>query len=280
MLVIVWLASSFFVAYKLTRRPHPPFAEPPPVVTWTKIEPVRLHTSDGLELGAWYMPGRPDGPSAIVLHGFRSRRSEGMKLAEILVGEGYSVLAVTLRAHGDSEGDYTDVGYSSRHDVATAVEWLETRRPGKPVLVQGTSMGAAAAIYAAEELQTRVSGYILECPFDDIRSAVQNRISKQLPWPLDLAAYAGLRVFAPIFLPDMDRMAPVEHVAAIPASVPVLIMAGGRDRRARPEEVTAVYDRIASHGKLVVFPEADHGHLAEQCGEPYRAAVVEFVRKR
>jgi alpha-beta hydrolase superfamily lysophospholipase len=216
----------------------------------------------------------------VLLHSYRSRRIESMPTAEILVGEGYSVLAVTQRAHGDSEGDYTDVGYSARHDVVVAVEWLEARRPGKPILVQGTSMGAAAAIYAAKDLQTRVSGYIFECPFDDIRSAVRNRLSGQLPWPLDVTAYAGLNLFAPIFLPNMDRMKPVEHVAAIPESVPVLVLSGGRDRRARPEEVRAIYDRIASHAKLVVFPEADHGHLAEQCGEPYRAAVIDFVRKK
>ena len=156
-LVVVWLTASLFVSYKLTRRPHALVAEPPPSVTWAVIEPVRLHTSDGLELGAWYMPGRPGGPSAVLLHGYRSRRSESIPIAEILVNEGYSVLAVSMRAHGDSEGDYTDVGYSSRRDVEAAVAWLEQRRPGKPILVQGTSMGAAAAIYAAEDLQTRVS---------------------------------------------------------------------------------------------------------------------------
>jgi alpha-beta hydrolase superfamily lysophospholipase len=279
-LVLIWLAVSFGVAYKLTRRPHAPFAEPPPSVAWATIEPVRLRTSDGLELGAWYMPGRPDSPSAVLMHGYRSRRSESMPLAAILVKEGYGVLAVTLRAHGDSEGDYTDVGYSSWRDVVAAVAWLETRRPGKPILVQGTSMGAAAAIYAADELQMRVSAYILECPFDDIRSAIRHRISSHLPWPLDNVAYAGLRLFAPIFLPDLDRMAPVKLVAAIPATVPVLVMAGGRDQRARPAEVRAVHERIAGHARLVVFPEADHGHLSEQCGEAYRAAVLEFIRKK
>jgi pimeloyl-ACP methyl ester carboxylesterase len=277
---MLWLASSLAVAYKLTRRPHSLAPEPPPAVAWATIEPVRLNTDDGLELGAWYMPGRPDGPSFVLLHGFRSRRDESLPLAETLANEGCSVLAVTMRAHGDSEGNYNDVGYSARHDVAAAVAWLEQRRPGKPVFVQGTSMGAAAAIYAAAELQTRVRGYILECPFDDIRSAVRNRVSGHLPWPLDSVAYAGLRLVGPIFLPDLDRMAPVNYVAAIPETVPVLVMTGGRDRRARPAEVRAVYERIASHARLVVFPEADHGHLAEQCGAAYRAAVIDFLQKK
>lgn len=230
-LVAVWLASSVFVAHKFTRRPHPLTAEPPPAVTWAAIESVRLKTSDGLNLGAWYMPGKADGPSVLVLHGFRESRGHNLQLAEMLVKEGCNVLAVSMRAHGDSDGDYNDIGYSARHDVVSAVDWLEKRRPDKPVFVQGTSMGAAAAIYAAEELQIRVRGYILECPYRDIRSAVRTRTSAYLPWPLGFIAYAGLNLVGPIFMPDIDRMSPLNAVSSIPETVPVIVMAGGCDNR-------------------------------------------------
>ncbi len=276
-LTVVWLVSSLFAAYKLTRRPHTLIAEPPPAVTWAAIESVRLHTCDGLELGAWYMPGKADGPSVLVLHGFRSNREESLPLAEMLSREGCSVLAISLRAHGDSAGDYNDIGYSARHDVVAAVDWLEKRRPGKPVFVQGTSMGAAAAIYAAEELQTRVRGYILECPYRDIRSAVRTRTVAYLPWPLDYAAYTGLNLVGPIFMPDIDRMSPLNAVSSIPKTVPVLVMAGGRDNRALPDDVKAIYERIESHARLLVFPNAGHGDLIGPGGETYRAAVVELL---
>jgi len=75
-------------------------------------------------------------------------------------------------------------------------------------------------------------------------------------------------------------MAPIKHADAIPATVPVLVMAGGRDERARPEEVRAIYEQIASHARMVVFSKADHGSFSDQCGEKYRAAVLEFVRKK
>jgi len=54
-------------------------------------------------------------------------------------------------------------------------------------------------------------------------------------------------------------------------------MAGGRDDRALPDEVEAVYNRIASHGRLIVLPEARHGRFVTQGGEIYRAAVLEFL---
>ena len=226
------------------------------------------------------MPGSDEGPSVIALHGYRGHRSQSLTLAEMLVQQGCSVLAITFRGHGDSDGDANDLGYSARHDVVAAVAYLERRRPGRPIFVRGTSLGAAAAIYAGGELQTRVSGYILECPFRDIRSAVRNRTSAYLPFPLDDLAYAGLNLVGPIFLPDIERMSPLDHVAEIPASVPLLLMAGGRDDRARPEEVEAIYRRVASHARLVVFPEASHGEFCLQGGTAYREAVLGFLVKR
>ena len=210
-LVVAWLAVSAVVAYKLTRRPHAPFAEPAPAVSWATIEPLRLRACDDVEIGAWFMPGSDEGPSVIVLHGYGRCRRDSLGLAEMLAHEGYSVLAITLRAHGDSGGDVNDIGYSARHDVVAAVDYLEQRRPGRPIFVQGESLGAATAIYAGGELQTRVAGYILECPFRDIRSAVRNRTTAFLPFPLSDIAYAGLDVVGPIFLPNIEA-----HVSCRP----------------------------------------------------------------
>ncbi len=276
-LLIAWLVVSAAVAYKLTRRPRAPFAEPVPTVSWAAVEPLRLRTSDGVDVGAWFMPGADTGPSVVLLHGYGRCRRDSLPLAEMLVREGCSVLAISLRAHGDSAGNVNDIGYSARHDVVAGVECLEQRRPGRPIIVQGTSLGAAAAIYAGGELQSRVAGYILECPFRDIRSAVRNRTTAFLPFPLDDIAYAGLNVVGPIFLPEMERMSPVDCITEIPYSVPILIMAGGRDNRARPEEVEAIYRRVAPHARLAVFPEASHGQFYAQGGDAYREAVLGFL---
>ncbi len=256
--VLLWLCGSVISVYCLTRRARPPFAEPAPAVAWGTVEALRLPTADGQEIGAWFVPGPRRGPSVLLLHGNGDSRGTSLPLAEFFARRGCSVLAVSLRAHGDSTGDINDIGYSARHDVLAAVAFLERRRPGRPVLVQGTSLGAAAAIYAAAELGTRVRGYVLESPYRDLRTAVSNRTRKYLFFPLDRVAYAGLAWAGPLVLPDLDRMAPVEAIGAIPSSVPVLLLAGGRDREARPEEARALYRRVAGHARLVWFEDAGH----------------------
>jgi hypothetical protein len=52
LLVAVWLLGSLLLVYKLTHRPHAPFAEPIPAITWGKFEEHQIRTSDGQTLGA------------------------------------------------------------------------------------------------------------------------------------------------------------------------------------------------------------------------------------
>ena len=164
----------------------------------------------------------------------------------MLAAEGCTVLLVSLRAHGDSSGEYNDIGYGARHDVIAAVDFLERRRPGKPIVIHGTSMGAAAAVFASGELARRVHGYVLECPYRDLKTAVWNRVEDALPPVLDRVAYQGPARRRPLVFPDLGKISPVAAVGGIPADVPVLILAGGQDRRARPEEARAIHDRVRS----------------------------------
>ncbi len=278
-LVPLWLLVSLAAAYRLTHRSRPRADEPAPRVAWATFEPHRIATSDGHDLGAWFAPGRDDLPSVVLLHGNGGSRGSLLDRAELLAGEGYSVLPVTLRAHGDSSGDFNDFGYSARLDVVSAVEFLEARRPGRPIFILGASLGAAAATFASKDLGPRVAGYVLEAPYRDLRSAVRNRTSSALPPGLEWVAFQGLIFVSPLVLPDLDAISPHVAIAGVPEHVPVLLMAGRHDIKATPEQVEALFDRVRSHGRLVVFETA--GHLRYQQADPelYRSTLLGFLRE-
>jgi alpha-beta hydrolase superfamily lysophospholipase len=271
--VTLWIIASWSCGYYLTRRARSPFAEPAPAVAWGRLEQLRLSTSDGQEIGAWFGAGPEDGPSVLLLHGNGDSRSTLLPLAEFFARRRCSVLPISLRAHGDSTGAVNDIGYSARRDVMAAIDYLERRRAGRPILIHGTSLGAAAAIYAAGTLGTRVFGYILESPFTDLRTAIRNRTENYLPFPLDRIGYAGMALTGPFVLPDLDRMAPLTAIGAIPTSVRVVLLAGGRDRESRPEEARAFYEQISAHSRLVWFKEAGHESCYLHDPSLYREAV-------
>src|SRR5262249_13022869 len=155
---VLWLAVSLAIARQLTQRSSPRSDEPAPEVTWGKIESGRHTTRDGYQIGSWFVEGRPEAPSVLLLHGNGGSRSECLGRAAILSGQGFSVMLISLRGHGDSSGEFNDIGFSARHDVVAAVEYLEHRRPGRRIVLHGTSMGAAAAVFASAELGHRVHG--------------------------------------------------------------------------------------------------------------------------
>ncbi|WP_165230432.1 alpha/beta hydrolase [Aquisphaera insulae] len=276
----LWMAVSCLVAYRLTRRWHARLDEPAPSAPWGTIEGLRLGTSDGQDIGAWFVDGRePASASVVVIHGNKGNRGKSLKRAAFLAADGLAVLMITLRAHGDSSGEINDFGLSARRDVIAAVEYLERRRPGRPIVILGTSLGSAAAAFASGELDRRVSGYILESPFSDLKTAVWNRTHTYLPSILAPLAYAGMRAVGPLFVPELDRISPLSAVRGVPASIPVLLLAGALDTLATPAEARAFLRAVDGHGELIVFPDAHHNNLYDSASATYERAVLGFCRK-
>jgi len=273
----LWLLASLTAVYWLTRRPHPVFAEPLPDVPWGRAELFRLPTGDGEELGAWFFPGRHDQPLVVLLHGNRGCRRDCLPQAKILAAAGCPALLVSLRAHGDSTGEINDAGYSARNDVIAAVNWLREKQPGRSVIVWGQSLGAAAAVFAAAHLGDNVAGYILECPYQDLHTAVRNRTDYYLPPLIADVAYAGAATVAPLVLPEVDSISPLEAASSIPESARVLILAGDADRRARAAEARAIYERVRSHGRLLIFPGGDHLKLFAADPAAYEKAALKLI---
>jgi len=278
-LLFVWFVSAFVVTWKLTHRGSPRRTEPAPRIEWGELRELRLSTADGEDLGAWWIEAHEPRAAALLLHGNEGSRGDSLCAARMLVREGVSCLLVTLRAHGDSSGERNDLGWSSRADVLAGVAEIERAHPNLPLLVQGVSLGSAAAIFAGKELGTRVRGYLLELPYSDLDTAVRNRTRLFLPPVLDWIAALGIQLAGRVILAHAGEISPLERIGDIPASIPLLILNGGRDPRARPFEAQALLQAAGAHAKLVTFDDAAHEVLASTHPEPYAAAVREWLAR-
>ncbi len=163
--------------------------------------------------------------------------------------------------------------------MVAAVEFLEHKHPGRSIVVMGVSLGSAAATFASRELGHRVHGYVLESPYQDLKTAVWNRTQAYLPPVLAEIGYAGLRLCGPLFLPRLDDISPILAIDGIPTDVPVLILSGADDPLATPAEAKALLARVASHGELAFFPGADHNSVFSSDPDRYRRLVLAFLRR-
>ncbi len=273
------LAMSLVVGWRLSRRATPRATEIAPAEIADRVESLRLATRDGEELGAWYLkPIDAAAPSVILLHGLGSTRASRLAAASVFQGFGSSALLVTLRCHGDSSGEFEDYGWSARHDVIAAVEWMEKRRPASHIIVCGSSLGAAAATFAAHELGSRVAGYVLECPYATLDLAARHRTSLALGH-LDVIANVGIEIAAAVFEPHWSDAAPIDAIRAIPATTPVLLFAGERDRRAPPDEVAKIGANVSGEHELVIVPNADHDRLLADGRNEYPNALRDWLER-
>src|SRR5260221_14600804 len=106
------------------------------------------------QVHAFYMPGKPDAPALINLHGWPSSRHSkvDMDRAIALRALGYNVLSIDLQDNGGDtvEDGRLSMGYKERYDVLGAFDYLLTRgfATDKIGLV-GVSLGGSTSLMAA-----------------------------------------------------------------------------------------------------------------------------------
>lgn len=266
------------MAWKLTHRRTAPFPEPLPQVDWGEFEPHRLTTVDGESLGGWLVRAPSEKGAVLVLHGNGGSRRSSREVMKLMAENGYSVLAISLRCHGDSSGELNDFGWSARHDVAAAVAFLRREFPDQRLYVIGRSLGAAAAIFAAGDLQDDVAGYCLEQPYKDLPSATWYRLEHRLPLGLDAIAHAGLRMWSLWYLPHDARVAsPYQAASQMPKQLPVVFLGGSADPFAPLNDITAVYEQVGTRAELVVFEGAEHQRLIRYDPKRYAVTLLRLV---
>ncbi len=129
-------------------------------------EDVRFATRDGVELaGTFYAAPASPAPAVLLLHGLGQNRQGWDPFARLLQREGMAVLAVDLRAHGESVKQQTAQGLvrldvsafrpndfqNMLIDINTAYDWLADREgvDHQRIGIAGASLSAnLAARYA------------------------------------------------------------------------------------------------------------------------------------
>ncbi len=137
-----------------------------------------------LRLAAWFIPApRSDDRCAVLVHGYADAKVGAIAWAPLLHELGLNVLALDLRAHGESDGRYCTAGFFERHDLSQVLDQLRTLYPqaSRRIVLMGISMGAAV-VAAAAVMRRDLAGVILESPFTDhARAALVHARLQGLP---------------------------------------------------------------------------------------------------
>ncbi|GFM17684.1 hypothetical protein PO1_contig-018-158 [Mycobacterium sp. PO1] len=214
---------------------------------------VVLRTADGLELGAWYLPGT-GGPAVLVLPGNGGDRAMRAPLAAGLHRMGLSVLLVDYRGYGGNPGKPTEEGLAT--DARAAHDWLTAQPEVDRIVYFGESLGAAVAVGLAVERPP--AALILRSPFTSLTDVA----GAHYPW-------------LPVGKLLMDRYPSLQRIPALQA--PLLVIAGDEDDIVPWSLSRQLYDAAPEPKEFLTVSGVGHNDPALADGPQMVNAVERFL---
>jgi len=189
---------------------------------------VSLHTGDGLELGAWFVPaqGRDRGYAVLVAPGNGGNREGRSGLGLELSHRGFGVLLMDYRGYGGNPGSPDEDGLA--RDAAAAVDALrELGYPPSRLIYFGESLGTGVVARLAAEVPP--AGVVLRSPFTELADVGAHhypwlpvRLLLKDEFPV-LAHVRTLDVPLVVVYGDSDEVVPTELSAQVAAEAPSLV---------------------------------------------------------
>jgi pimeloyl-ACP methyl ester carboxylesterase len=273
-----WLLS--FAITKAGTRPDERRRTDTPATHGASFENVSFVSTDGNTLSGWYLPAQGDDGrrvTFILTHGLFRSRYEMLERGLALWRAGYGVLLYDLRRHGASAAEFSTIGYDERHDVAAAYKFVRGRGPEDRVVLMGVSMGAAATLLAASEIQDeKLLCVVAESSFLSFADTARHHVRliglPTFPFATLLIKFTTWRLnFA---AEDYDLVRAVRKI-----SRPVLFIGGTKDVRMPTGTVLEPLYAAAENPqrRKFIVEGATHGHAYDVSPDEYLKAVNEFV---
>jgi uncharacterized protein len=220
-----------------------------------RYQSLRLRAADGITFVGWQL--EPESPTAdiVYFHGNGGNLSLWLPVLATLHGFGYRVLAIDYRGYGASEGApsergiYADAEAAARHAVAN-------RRPDRPLIYWGRSLGGAVAAAAARAATP--DAVILESTFPDKASVLRRNPVMRL-----------LNVFASYRLDTLGHLRGFTR--------PVLIVHAERDSVIPFRLGRELFERLEAPKTFVTVKDGDHNDLYDARNTTYWKPIQAFI---
>jgi pimeloyl-ACP methyl ester carboxylesterase len=281
--------------------------------TRSESQTVKFRGVDDLVLVAdEWNAGAQSGPAVLMLHGGGQNRFSWKNTGQVLADEGFHVVALDSRGHGDSDrspdGNYTVDALCA--DTLAVLEQI-----GRPVVLIGASMGGMTGMVVADtagpEKVTKLVLVDVVPRYDKDGSArirdfmasgmngfetleeAADAVAAYLPYRTKPRSPEGLKKnlrlrdgrwywhWDPAFLtaPDDDRFVRMQKLeqAVMDLTIPILLIRGKLSDVVSPEGVKDFLAKVP-HAEFVELSDAGHTAAGDD-NDAFSEAVVQFVSR-
>jgi len=211
---------------------------------------IKVPTSDGLELNAWYAKAKNNKPTFLYFHGNRGHLGYRASLIKPYIDQGYGMLLIAYRGYSGNLGSPSEQGLYT--DGRAGIEFLLKQNINSECIVLYTeSLGSAVAIQIATEYQ--VGALILRSVFGSL---------------VEVAKY-----YYPIFPVSLflkDRFDSDNKIGKI--SAPMLFIHGADDKIIPMWMAEKLYNKVKAPKQFKVYQDGSHNFLPD-----FSPVVIDFL---
>lgn len=241
------------------------------------VEEVIIKSYDGLKLKGYFHRVYKDSKKVVIMnHGYTANHYIDYQFTDIFFEEGYNVLLIDMRSHGESEGKVASYGYNESKDIGSWVRWIKDKIGEDAYIgLHGQSMGAATVMLYGATHPNDIKFVIEDCGFTSAREAIKFQFRKvKIPfWPLyDLIRVKVKRKYK--F--DFNNISPED--AIVNSDIPVLFIHGDNDKVVPTWIGEALYnEKNGEMDRLYLVQGAGHMEAYSKDKEKYKQVVKEFL---
>lgn len=215
--------------------------------------PVKLTTSDGIKLTAWYKEAKVDQATLLFLHGNAGHIGSRMPWIRGFLDRGVGVLLLSYRGYADSEGSPNEQGLYQ--DARAAVDYLSKKSVNhRCIILYGESLGTGAATQMAIEYE--IGGLILQSPY----TSLSEMRRYHYPW-LPISPWD-----------KFDSLSKIEKI-----NTALLIIHGKRDTIVPFQQGHTLYKAAKDPKLMIVYPTLGHNNLINR---NMFERILKFTRKQ
>jgi len=240
----------------------------------------QFRSPDGILISALHLkPAKENGHAILICHGLAHDKHSGIRYVQYLLQEGYQLILMDFRNHGQSEGTITTYGHYEKQDLLGTIQYLRADGFRGKIGILGASMGASIALMTAAETD-EISGMVLDSPFASLKKMCEAWAVKTTHFPEMLIqlpmrlAYCWLYMAYNFWVPELEPAA-----AARKLKCPVFLIHGGADQRIPAEHSRQIFENLSCNKELWIADDVDHLGVYLNHAEEYRQRVLGFFHK-
>jgi fermentation-respiration switch protein FrsA (DUF1100 family) len=227
---------------------------------------VELTTRDGIKLEAWYTPPQ-NNAVILVAHGYNGNRPEN--IYGLFARHGYGVLAWDFRAHGQSGGDISTLGYYEQLDVEAALDYALSQPDVEHIDAWGGSMGGSTVILTAAK-RPEIEALISDSAFPALEDVMKLNTPVKIMQPFVIFFGEWLSGS------KIDQVRPVDEIGKISPRA-VFVIDGWKDAAAAMNSPYRLFDAAGEPKQLWVEEGVPHLAMYENNPVEYEKRVISFL---